>query len=82
MRAKEEKTEKTGKTAQTVMPAAEKGTVTECEKAYLHWLYQAAGIGSRGFLRSLASMGTAKEIYGQLCSGKLSERVAPRYAKR
>lgn len=85
MRAKEERTgvrktaERAGKGTGKV---EETGTVSECDKAYLHWLYQAAGISSRGFLRSLAPLGTAKEIYGQLCSGKLSERVAPRYAKK
>lgn len=56
--------------------------VTEKEKAYLHWLYQAVGAGSRGFLRSLAPFGTAAEIYGLLCSGKLAEQIVPRYAKK
>lgn len=60
----------------------ETDTVSEREKAYLHWLYQAAGIGSRGFLRMLAPFGTAEEIYGMLRSGKLAERVSPRYAKK
>lgn len=58
------------------------GVVSEREKAYLHWLYQAAGPGSRGFLRLLAPFGTAQEIYGQLGSGKLKERIAPRYAQK
>lgn len=58
------------------------GRVTEREKAYLHWLYQAAGISARGFLRALAPYGTAEEIYMQLRSGKLAERIAPRYAKK
>ncbi len=62
------------------MPAGEEVTASEREKAYLHWLYQAVGIGSRGFLRMLAPFGTAREIYGQLLSGKLSERITPRYA--
>lgn len=57
-------------------------TVTEREKTYRHWLYQAAGIGARGFLRTLASFGSAEEIYGQLLSGKLAERIATRYAKK
>ena len=30
------------------------------DKAYIHWLYQAAGFNSRGFLRSLASLGTPR----------------------
>lgn len=57
-------------------------TETEREKAYLHWLYQAAGFGSRKFLRMLAPFGTAEEIYRQLHSGKLAERIAPRYGKK
>lgn len=56
--------------------------MTEREKAYLHWLYQAAGISAGGFLRTLAPFGTAEEIYGQLHSGKLAERISPRYGKR
>lgn len=60
----------------------ETGVVSEREKSYLHWLYQAAGFGGRGFLRSLAPFGTAEEIYGQLCSGQLLERIAPRYIKK
>lgn len=60
----------------------ETGAVSEREKSYLHWLYQAAGFGGRGFLRSLAPFGTAEEIYGQLCSGKLLERITPRYLKK
>lgn len=82
MRAKDERTESPGEMAKMAESAAGDGKVSEGEKAYLHWLYQAAGVSSRGFLRSLAPLGTAKEIYGQLCSGKLSERIAPRYAKK
>ncbi len=69
-------------TVTTVAKAEEDSAVTEREKAYLHWLYQAVGIGSRGFLRALAHLGTAEEIYGQLHSGKLAERIAPRYNQK
>lgn len=62
--------------------ADEKRTLPEREKAYLHWLYQAVGFGGRGFLRQLTPFGSAEEIYGQLCSGKLAERIAPRYAQK
>lgn len=65
------------KTAET-----ETGVVTEFEKAYLHWLCQAAGIRAGGFLRAMASFGKAEEIYRQLRSGKLAERISPRYAKK
>lgn len=56
--------------------------MTERERAFQHWLYQAAGIGSRKFLRALAAFGTAEEIYGQLLSGELAERVSSRYEKK
>lgn len=56
--------------------------VTEEEKAYIHWLYQAAGVGSRGFLRSLAVFGTPRELYGMTVSGVLSEKVPERLQKK
>lgn len=58
------------------------GTVTEEEKAYIHWLYQAAGMGSRGFLRSLSSFGTPRELYRLTISGVLSEKVSERFQKK
>ncbi len=57
-------------------------TVTEEEKAYIHWLYQAAGIGSRGFLRSLAALGTPQELYRLTVSGALSEKLSERFRKK
>lgn len=57
-------------------------TVTEEEKAYIHWLYQAAGMGSRGFLHSLSSLGSPREIYRLTVSGVLSEKTSERYAKK
>lgn len=57
-------------------------TVTEEEKAYIHWLYQAAGIGSRGFLRSLAALGTPRELYRLTVSGALSEKLSERLRKK
>ncbi len=57
-------------------------TVTEEEKAYIHWLYQAVGVGSRGFLRSLATLGTPRELYRMTVSGALSEKVSERYEKK
>lgn len=56
--------------------------VTEEEKAYIHWLYQSVGVGNRGFLRSLASFGSPREIYRLTVSGALSEKVSERYAKK
>jgi DNA processing protein len=57
-------------------------TVAEEEKAYIHWLYQAVGVGSRGFLRSLATLGTPRELYRLTVSGALSEKVSERYEKK
>ena len=57
-------------------------TVTEEEKAYIHWLYQAVGVGSRGFLRSLATLGPPRELYRLTVSGALSEKVSERYEKK
>lgn len=54
----------------------------EEDKPYIHWLYQAVGMGSRGFLRSLSSLGTPREIYRLTVSGALSEKVSERYAKK
>ncbi len=61
---------------------AETGKVSEEEKAYIHWLYQAVGLGGRGFLRALSSLGTPREIYRLAVSGTLAERVSDRYAKK
>lgn len=57
-------------------------TVAEEEKAYIHWLYQAVGMGSRGFLRSLSELGTPGEIYRLAVSGALADKVSERYAKK
>lgn len=58
------------------------GAATEEEKAYIHWLYQAAGFGSRAFLRSLSSFGPPREIYQMTVSGALAGKVSERYAKK
>lgn len=75
-------TEKTAEETGSAGAVKKTGAATEREKAYLHWLYQAAGFGGRGFVRMLSPFGTAEEIYGLLLSGKLAERVSPRYAKK
>ena len=79
----------TGMAAMNVTAAAEKqkieetaGKVTEEEKAYIHWLYQAVGVGSRGFLRSLLSWGTPRELYQMTFSGALAKKVSERYTKK
>ena len=54
------------------------GAMNETEKAYMHWLYQAAGFGSRKFLRSLSSFGAPREIYQMIVSGALAGKVSER----
>ena len=57
-------------------------TVTEEEKAYIHWLYQAVGVGSRRFLRTLMSQWTPRELYQMTVSGVLSEKLSEQYRKK
>lgn len=56
--------------------------MTEEEKAYMHWLYRAAGMGSRGLLRCLETIGTPLEIYHMAVSGELAEKVTKRYQNK
>ena len=53
------------------MTEAEKAT--ETEKAYVHWLYKAAGAGSRGLLKKLERVWTAQEIYRMAREGVLPD---------
>ena len=57
-------------------------TVTEEEKAYIHWLYQAVGVGSRRFLRTLMSQWPPRELYQMTVSGVLSEKLSEQYRKK
>ena len=54
-------------------------TDEQIEKAYVHWLYQAAGMGSRGFLRGLEQFGTAQIIYDTARKERLEAKVSARY---
>lgn len=53
--------------------------MTEQDKAYMHWLYQAVGMGNRGLLRCLETVGTPREIYHLAAAGKLMDKVSKRY---
>lgn len=53
--------------------------MTEEDKAYMHWLYQAVGMGNRGLLRGLETIGTPRQIYQMASSGELEEKVSRRY---
>ncbi len=57
-------------------------TEKDAYKAYMHWLFQASGMGSRGFVRTLLGIGTPEEIYGLAASGALADRLAGRYRKK
>lgn len=57
-------------------------TKQEREKAYIHWLYQAAGMGSRTFLRDLEQAGTARSVYEMAARGVLADKLHERYRKK
>lgn len=52
------------------------------EKAYMHWLYQAAGMNGRAFLRALEQIGTAQAIYEAAKREILEAEVSARYQDR
>lgn len=58
------------------------GMVAEEEKAYIHWLVQTVGAGSRGFLRALDTLGTPREIYEMAASGKLAGKLTERFLRK
>ena len=51
----------------------------ESDKAYMHWLYQAVGMGNRKFIETLMSVGTPSEIYAMAGKKKLSEKLGKTY---
>ncbi len=57
-------------------------TKQEREKAYIHWLYQAAGMGNRAFLRDLEQAGTARSVYEMAARGVLADKLHERYRKK
>ena len=56
--------------------------MTKREKAYMHWLYQAVGMGNRGTLKRLEQIGTPEEIYGLAVQGRLEEKLSGRYRSK
>lgn len=54
-------------------------TEQETEKAYIHWLCQASGMGSGAFLRKLQQAGTARAVYEMARRGILEEKLHIRY---
>lgn len=54
----------------------------ESDKAYMHWLYQAVGMGNRKLIRTLMSVGTPSEIHEMACKKKLSETLGKTYTAK
>ncbi len=51
-------------------------------KAYMHWLFQAAGMGSRGFIRALLALWPPEEIYRLAAGGQLAEKTGKKYLEK
>ena len=54
-------------------------TKQESDKAYMHWLYQAVGMGNRGLLRKLTSDCTPAEIYETAKKRCLAKKLSSKY---
>lgn len=56
--------------------------MTDREKAYMHWLYRAVGMGNRGLLKKLRRIGTPEEIYRLAVENRLEEKLESRYRNK
>ena len=54
-------------------------TKRESDKAYMHWLYQAVGMGNRSLIRKLLSASTPAEIHEMATKKKLTEKLSAKY---
>ena len=54
----------------------------ESDKAYMHWLYQAVGMGNRKLIETLMWVGTPSEIYEMAGKKKLSEMLGETYTAK
>lgn len=54
----------------------------ESDKAYMHWLYQAVGMGNRKLIETLMSVGTPFEVYEMAGKKKLSEMLGKTYTAK
>ena len=57
-------------------------TEQELNKAYLHWMYQAVGMGNHRFFGILRSIGPPQEVYGMARKELLSDKLSDRYKAR
>lgn len=54
-------------------------TQRESDRAYMQWLFQAAGMGSGGFLKRISAVSPPEEIYKMARQGSLKDKVSGRY---
>ena len=54
-------------------------TGQELDKAYLHWLYQAVGMGNHKLFGILRSIGPVQEVYEMAKRKRLSEKLSGKY---
>lgn len=52
------------------------------EKPYIHWLCQSLGVGNKGFLRALRTLGPPREIFDLAVSGKLAGKLTGRFREK
>lgn len=57
-------------------------TGQELDKAYLHWMYQAVGMGNHRLFGILRSFGPPQEVYGMARRELLSDKLSDRYKAR
>lgn len=57
-------------------------TGQELDKAYLHWMYQAVGMGNHRLFGILRSFGPPQEVYGMARRELLSDKLSDRYKER
>ena len=57
-------------------------TKQKSDKAYLHWLYQAVGMGNRRLFRELSQLAQPEEIYEMAKRGMLEEKLGKKYKKK
>lgn len=54
----------------------------ESDKAYMHWLYRAVGMGNRRLIQNLLLLGPPVEIYEMARKGMLSEKLSGKYREK
>ena len=52
------------------------------DKPYVHWLYQAVGMGNRRLMKKLSELGTAEEIYELARKRRLVGKISEKYHQK